>query len=850
MFKLVFLFFVLLLCSWDDVSAAPYNPDWGSVGVFTNAQTCAGCHRASAIDEVPSVMRFPDAQGEDISPSYQWRHSMMAHAFNDPYYQAAIEDEATFFSGLAGLVEDTCLTCHSPMAHTNAHQTGTGLSQDASCTLPDGCYRLATASAQDHAREGVSCTLCHQIEDDNLGSPASFSGGFSIAAAGDADAFAIYGPYQNPHVGGAALMQSNTGYTPQFGNQMTSSAHCASCHTLFTPTLDADDDSPTGAEFLEQGAFLEWQNSIYVTGASEEQQCQDCHMPDPAPGTYSTRIALRPNGTVNSAWPERSPFFTHSMVGGNSHMLALLRDNRNALGIENSTTTSGFDEKISQTRALLENQAAALDITEISLSDGELAIDVRVTNKTGHKLPTGYPSRRVWIYLTVRDAIGEAIFESGAADAQGRISTDTARLTPECLAIRKPAEFSNRNCFEPHRDLIDDAAQIGIYEPVLGDSNDHITHILLHAGSYLKDNRIPPAGFTNSRATSIEPQTLPVGVDNDPDFNTTNGTQGSGSDTVHYRIAVNNTTGPYSVEARLLYQAISPSFVEGLHSTGVRVSDFKQMYAQNPSVIETLATASATASADVTPIAAVLPTSRSVQVGDSATAFATVINPLTITATSCGIAPPPGLPATFSYQTTDPATNALVGTPNTPVDIAPDSLQTFMFSFTPTDAFDPTDIELIFDCSNTSPAPSVTGLNTLWLSASNTPVPDIVALAATPTGDGIVTLAGSGAFAVATVNVGSSDTIAVSADTGNTTLPVSIALCETNPATGTCINPPAPTSGPVTTSIASGATPTFAFFVTSTGLVPLDPANNRIFVRFRDAVGVTRGSTSVAVRTQ
>ena len=93
--------------------------------------------------------------------------------------------------------------------------TGTDLSQDASCTLADGCYRLTTASAQNHAREGVSCTLCHQIEDDSLGSPASFSGGFSIAAAGDADAFTIYGPYPNPHAGGASLMQSNTGYIPR-----------------------------------------------------------------------------------------------------------------------------------------------------------------------------------------------------------------------------------------------------------------------------------------------------------------------------------------------------------------------------------------------------------------------------------------------------------------------------------------------------------------------------------------------------------------------------------------------------------------------------------------------------------
>ena len=249
-------------------------------------------------------------------------------------------------------------------------------------------------------------------------------------------------------------------------------------------------------------------------------------------------------------------------------------------------------------------------------------------------------------------------------------------------------------------------------------------------------------------------------------------------------------------------------------------------------------------------VAASLPASRSIQIGSTATAFATIINAGNADATDCGITPLTVVPGAFIYQTTDPATNALTGSPDTPVDIAAGGLQTFLFAFTPTVGIAPTDVRLNYECTNTASAAVVPGLNTLLFSASNTPVPDIVALAATPTGDGIVDLPGSlgaNAFAVATVNVGSQDSITASADTGTAALPLTLSICESNPATAECLSAPAAS---VTTSINAGATPTFSIFVMGTGTVPFDPANNRIFVRFEDAGGVTRGSTSVAVRTQ
>ena len=184
------------------------------------------------------------------------------------------------------------------------------------------------------------------------------------------------------------------------------------------------------------------------------------------------------------------------------------------------------------------------------------------------------------------------------------------------------------------------------------------------------------------------------------------------------------------------------------------------------------------------------------------------------------------------------------------MDIAAGAAQSFVLALTPTAPFPPTEVQFSFNCANSDPAQINVGLNTLLLSASLTSVPDIVALEATSTNDGIVNIGGTngtGAFAVATVNLGASGSITASADTGAATLPVNISLCQTDPANGQCISGIGPS---VTTQINANATPTFGIFVQGNGTVPFDPAANRVFVRFKDGGGVTRGSTSVAVRTE
>ncbi|PWU25594.1 MAG: hypothetical protein C5B48_00535 [Candidatus Rokuibacteriota bacterium] len=248
-------------------------------------------------------------------------------------------------------------------------------------------------------------------------------------------------------------------------------------------------------------------------------------------------------------------------------------------------------------------------------------------------------------------------------------------------------------------------------------------------------------------------------------------------------------------------------------------------------------------------VAAILPASRSVQVAQPATAFVSVINSGSTTANDVGIFPNNALPLNLLFQPTDPATNKPTGGPNQTVSIAPGQAQTYVIAVTPTDLLGPTDVSFNFAGTNTAPVTTLTGLNTLLLSASAEPVPDIVALAATVQNDGIVHIPGNtatGFFSVATINVGAAGDITASADTGGATLPVAIALCQTN-TTGGCMSPPAPT---VQTSIGANGTPTFAVFVAGQDFVPFDPAKNRVFVRFTGADDTVRGATSVAVRTQ
>jgi YVTN family beta-propeller protein len=258
------------------------------------------------------------------------------------------------------------------------------------------------------------------------------------------------------------------------------------------------------------------------------------------------------------------------------------------------------------------------------------------------------------------------------------------------------------------------------------------------------------------------------------------------------------------------------------------------------------------ATAPTVTVASVLPGSRSVQLGHPATVFASMLNAGATALADCRIALPVTAPSglTLSYQTTDPATNALTGTPNAPATIAgANGVQSFLVTLQGTTALSVSAMPIDFDCLGAAPAAVIPGVDTIDLTLSSTPIADIIALAATPTNNGIIEVpaGGAAAFAVASANVGAAAPITVTADTGTASLPIGLTLCQSNPATGQCLATPAAS---VSLNDAVGAAPTFSVFVQTSGAIALDPATARIFVRFKDGSGGLHGSTSVAVETE
>lgn len=331
-----------------------------------------------------------------------------------------------------------------------------------------------------------------------------------------------------------------------YGPHMSDAKACSPCHTLISNSADLNGNL-TGTTFVEQATYHEFLNSNFPG----QESCQSCHMPsieDPV------KIA---NGYL--ALPGRTPFNLHSFQGGNAFMVQLIKDNKVSLGV--TAPDVNFDSTLKSITTMLRTRTVNVTTHHDTVLNDTLYCSVQLMNKAGHKFPSGYPSRRAFVQFIALKANGDTLFASGLFNSSG-----------ELQHLVQP--------FQPHYEFINTETQTQIYEMVMGDVNGNKTTVLERGFLQLKDNRLPPEGFTTTHPVYDTCKIVGNAL-SDSDFNKIAGIEGSGADIVQYHVPLTGYTGTVSVKALVYYQTVPPDWLSEMQNfTSAEIDTFLNMYAQ------------------------------------------------------------------------------------------------------------------------------------------------------------------------------------------------------------------------------------------------------------------------------
>ena len=484
----------------------PGTQPGGLTAPLADPGSCKGCHVSHIVDNFAG--------------------SMMANSARDPIFRAALQiaNKDTNFGG------DTCIRCHAPNAWLNNRAS---LANDPTST--DG--RLINAEDL----QGVACSTCHRLV------PPTATAG---EATGDAaERAALTGPFitgssaylvdrNDVRRGPYAIASAPHGVAQS--SYLQSAELCATCHDIDNPLLTFDSGTNefklnalntaagvTDRLFPIERTYSEWQASTFAGGGvsgldypgikrSNNTEsgpitvCQDCHMP-----MISSPLA--------SGGPTRN-LGKHEWAGGS----AIWQDGilKAWEGVAADTTLNKTQTTANKTLGLeMLKRAAQLDV---AIVNGQ--VEVKITNNTGHKLPTGYAEgRRMW--LEIYELKGPTpVFTSGLmAGVIGPL-------------IQDPYLKS----YEIKLGLTDAHAQT-IGRPELAGEG---FHFILN-NKVFQDNRIPPRGFSNAAFANRDMQ--PVGASY---------ADGQYWDTTYYPLHPEAD----SISVRLIYQTATSEYLDFLAS--------------------------------------------------------------------------------------------------------------------------------------------------------------------------------------------------------------------------------------------------------------------------------------------
>lgn len=533
----------------------PHGTQPGLTFQVTPANNCNDCHSSFGFGGTEVDKQF--------MPTDTWAGSMMANATRDPLFWAAVDIANQDVPG----VGDFCIRCHTPTGFYKGHTKNGAGNQD----YANGCKLTGTMTTQDNGTndyQGVNCHFCHRQEEKGPNSEALITNNSNVwlddENCNNPDSNNNFGPCRkgpyNPPLADV--------HSWEYSSFISKGEFCGTCHNVSSPEILNngvltiakklwDNGVETDVAMPIERTFAEWQNSlfsdlIFVDGLDVSnstlpniktgQTCQDCHMPESSdPNTRACGLVAAGSRTNNLK--------KHEFAGGNSWMPAVIKAEYGAaLSNGDFDRSAAFDQTISYALDMLQNKSAVVETSLISASNTEAVVKVKVTNLTGHKLPTGYPEgRRMWINLTVRDNTNAIIYQSGAYDNATAILTNDADI----------------KIYETHQGIWD--SNTG--DCVIEDNGQKLFHFALN-NCVAKDNRIPPLGFRGGTDLEIKP----VGINYPLDPNNPAATVNY--DDTNYTIAIpNGSVFPLSVTATLKYQSASKDYIDFLNDESTTASE-------------------------------------------------------------------------------------------------------------------------------------------------------------------------------------------------------------------------------------------------------------------------------------
>ena len=578
----------------DDVLAKPHNASGANTSDspnFVTSSQCLGCHSGLTNTSLGPTMVLTSTLPPtiNVSPYGEWRWTPMGLAGRDPVFYSQLDSELAFLKEQSKkqLVINTCLTCHGAMGKRSfaAEHPTENFKVDFVYDTDQSSIGFKYGGL---ARDGISCEVCHRMAPPKDPSLKYFlshqiNGVYDLTPSNE-----LNGPFKDDVIT-TYPMVTGLDVKPKYSNYIQSPQMCGSCHTILLPVLDSPNPNKTS---VEQATYPEWLNSQYrneygSVGATPKT-CQDCHMPSGYVNartkinvaaiqdriaivqdlTYPVTDHLAKPDDLNVRYREEG-FKRHELLGTNGFLLQMFRKpmnqsgNNEILGVRLADYMTGLTTDLDAASNNIVQQAqsitATVEISKWEVQADKLIVEVTVTNKAGHRFPSGVGFRRAFLELQAT-VNGTPFFSSGTTNDRGQITNFAGQVLP--------TESFKDGKYQPHfsqKCPIRTSDEVQIYEELIQNVDHQFTTSFTRRDYDIKDNRLLPIGWSLKGPEDLkipEPYlhaTQPVGdALNDPAY-----LAGKGQSIVRYEIPLPAGANAGNIHATInMYsQTLPPYFL-------------------------------------------------------------------------------------------------------------------------------------------------------------------------------------------------------------------------------------------------------------------------------------------------